>query len=129
MKSALGIFLVSLVLLALLSTHQAEAVDCGTCTSNDICTAIGCINVTTTSEFITTLRNFVLGIAGGIALLLIIVGGIMVLTSSGNPKQLKSGTQLIASAIAGLLIIIFAVFILRIIGAEILQIPEFKTAP
>ena len=39
--------------------------------------------------------------------------------------ELKSGQQLLTSAVAGLIMLIFSIFILRIIGVDILKIPGF----
>ncbi|MBI3956059.1 hypothetical protein HY339_02290 [Candidatus Gottesmanbacteria bacterium] len=77
------------------------------------------------TDFVTTLLNFGIGIAGGIAFLLIIFGGFQILTSAGNPERLNAGKELISSAITGLLMIVFSVFLLRIIGVDILGIPSF----
>jgi len=90
-----------------------------------ILTALGCIVVEGT-DFVTTLLNFGIGIAGGIAMLLIIFGGFQILTSAGNPERLNEGRELISSAITGLLMIVFSVFLLRIIGVDILGIPSFS---
>lgn len=65
------------------------------------------------------------GIGGAIAFILIVIGGFQIILSSGNPERVKAGKEMITSAIAGLLLIIFAVFILKLIGADILKIPEF----
>jgi len=91
---------------------------------NEINTAIGCINVKSPEGFVTSILNLAIGIGGGIAMLLIIFGGIQILTSGGNPDSVKAGKEMITSAIAGLILIIFAVFILRLIGVEILGIFE-----
>lgn len=95
------------------------------CTNNEINTALGCISVDGTG-FVTTLLNFGIGIAGGIAMLLIIFGGFQILTSAGNPERLNEGKELISSAMTGLLMIIFSVFLLRIIGVDVLGIPSFS---
>lgn len=95
------------------------------CTGNAINTAFGCINVEGT-DFITKLLNFGIGIAGGIAMLLIIFGGFQILTSAGNPERLNEGKELVSSALTGLLMIVFSVFLLRVIGIQILGIPQFK---
>ncbi|OGV89602.1 hypothetical protein A2Z41_02640 [Microgenomates group bacterium RBG_19FT_COMBO_39_10] len=89
-------------------------------------TAIGPIDVESPQAFVTRILTFAIGIGGGIATLLIIFGGLQVLTSGGNPEKVQSGKELITSAISGLLLIVFAVFILRIIGVEILGISGFK---
>lgn len=106
------------------SNNVSSGIFCGT-DGKSINTALGCISVTGTG-FVTTLLNFGIGIAGGIAMLLIIFGGFQILTSAGNPERLNEGKELISSAITGLLMIIFSVFLLRIIGINILGIPSFS---
>lgn len=88
-------------------------------------TAIGCIPVANTQEFTQFLLSWGAGIAGGIAILLIIYGGYLVVTSSGNPQKLQAGKELITSAVMGLLLLMLGAFILRLIGVNILQLPEF----
>lgn len=99
---------------------------CRGCMANgqQVWTAIGCIPTTPQGIFN---KFFTLGIgmAGGIAFLLILFGGFQVLTSTGNPEQLNAGRELIGSAITGLLLVIFSVFILRLIGYNILGLPGF----
>lgn len=97
---------------------------CGGTTSK-INTALGCISANPTN-FVSTLLRFGVGIAGGIAFLLIIFGGFQILTSAGNPEQLNAGKELITSTVVGLLMIIFSVFLLRLIGYNILGIPGFN---
>jgi hypothetical protein len=87
-------------------------------------TAIGCVP-TTPDGLIRTFLGFGAGIAGGIAFLLILFGGLQIMTSAGNPEQLNGGKDLVTAAITGLLLIIFSVFILRLIGYDILRIPGF----
>ena len=69
--------------------------------------------------------NYSTGIGGIIAFLLIVFGGFQIILSAGNPERVKAGKEMITSAIAGLLLIIFAVFILKLIGYDILKIPGF----
>ncbi len=83
-------------------------------------TAIGCIPVENTQSFAGWILRWAIGIAGGVAFILIIVSGFMITTSSGDPKRLQAGRELLTSAIAGLLLVIFATFILRLIGVDIL---------
>jgi hypothetical protein len=88
-------------------------------------TAIGCIPVLNNDNgtaFATFVLKWAIGIGGGIAFLLILYGGFMVMTSAGNPERLKAGQELLTSAIFGLLLLIFSVFILNFIGIKILGI-------
>ena len=94
--------------------------------NNSINTAIGCIPVNDTNALVGFLLKWGLGIGGGIAFLLILVGGFQIMTSRGDPNRLKAGQELMTSAIAGLLLLIFSLVILNIIGFDILQIGVFK---
>ncbi len=89
---------------------------------NCIDTAIGCIPVDQ-QDFITFILKWSIGIAGGIAFILIVLASFQIMTSQGDPKKLQAGKELLSSAIMGLMLLIFSVFILRIIGVNILQIP------
>ena len=108
-----------------LPTSGGQNIFCSKNGKQGISTALGCIVVEGT-DFVTTLLNFVIGIAGGIAMLLIIFGGFQILTSAGNPERLNEGKELVSSALTGLLMIVFSVFLLRVIGMQILGIPQFK---
>lgn len=88
-------------------------------------TAIGQIS-TEPQAFVRSIFNLVLGLAGGIALILIIISGYKFMASSGNPEATKAATEQLTSAIIGLLFIIFAFVILEMIGVDILKIPGFK---
>lgn len=57
---------------------------------------------------------------------MILFGSFKIVTSSGNPEALNEGKEIIFAAIAGLLFIILSMVILKIIGADILQIPGFS---
>ena len=94
------------------------------CQNNEVNTAIGCIP-TDPSAFIGKFLSLGIGMAGGIAFLLILFGGFQILTSTGNPEQLNAGRELVGSAVTGLLLIIFSLFLLRLIGYNILGIPGF----
>ncbi len=97
----------------------------GRCGDGYIDTAIGCIPFTNTTSLISFILRWALGIAGGIAFLLILVAGFQIMTSRGDPNRLKAGQELLTSAIAGLILLIFSVFILRVIGVDILKIQGF----
>lgn len=97
-----------------------------TCNNGDgINTAIGCIPINDTNAFVGFILRWAIGIGGGIAFLLIIYAGFMIMTSSGNPERLKAGQELLTSAIAGIIMLIFSIFILRVIGIDILKLGNF----
>lgn len=89
-------------------------------------TAIGCVPILgTKEEFLSFVLRWAVGIGGGIAFLLIIYAGFMIMTSAGNPERLKAGQELLTSAISGLILLIFSVVILKIIGVDILGLDQF----
>ena len=92
------------------------------CGTAGIMTALGCIE-TTTAGFINTFLTFAMGIAGGIAFLMMVFGAIRILTAAGNPESINSGREIIISALTGLLFIIFSVFLLHLIGIDIFGLP------
>lgn len=120
-------FWLILIVLLFLAPQRVGAVNPrGTCPDeNAISTAIGCINAMDAGGFVGELFKLSIGIAGGIAMLLILFGGFQVLTSAGNPEHLNAGKELIGSAITGLLMILFSTFLLKVIGVDILCIPGF----
>lgn len=85
-------------------------------------TALGCIPVEIKS-FVPWLLQYLFGIAGGIAFLLMAYGFILIATSGGDEKKMAGAKETITSAVIGLLVCIFAIFILRLIAVNILQIP------
>ncbi len=95
-------------------------------TGTKLKTAIGCIPVLSTKEaFLSFVLKWAVGIGGGIAFLLIIYAGFMIMTSAGNPERLKAGQELLTSAISGLILLIFSIVILKIIGVDILGLNSF----
>ena len=94
--------------------------------SNCLPTAIGCIDTIHPEAFITQILGLAVGIGGGIAFLLMLFGTFQIMSSGGDPKGIQGGKETITSALAGLLLIIFSVFLLRFIGVDILGIPGLQ---
>lgn len=92
------------------------------CGLESINTAIGCIPVGDTNSFMGWILGWAVGVGGGIAFLLIVYASFMVMTSQGDPTRLKAGQELLTSAISGLIMLIFSVFILKFIGIDILKL-------
>lgn len=85
-------------------------------------TALGNISTDPTT-FVGRILRIATGLAGGLALILMVTGSIRVLTSSGDQQRLAAGRDMIVAAIAGLLFLIFSVLILKFIGVKIIDIP------
>ena len=85
-------------------------------------TALGCVPVEI-GPFVGWLSGYVFGISGGIAFLMMVYGFFLMSTSSGDPKAVQGAKETVTSAITGLLVSIFGMFILRLIALDILQIP------
>lgn len=90
---------------------------------NGINTAIGCIKVGSGNELITAILNIAIGLGGGIALALILYGVFIVTTSAGMPDKLKAGSEIITSAVVGLIFVLLSIFLVNLIGINILGIP------
>ena len=95
----------------------------GTCGNNAIYTAIGCIPINSMNEFTGDILSWAIGIAGGVAFIMIIVSGYIITSAAGDPKRLQGGKELLTAAVSGLLLLVFSVFLLHLIGVEILNLP------
>ncbi len=91
-----------------------------------IWTAMGCINVNMKTFIEENIFGPILGIAGIISLGCIIYASFLMQVSQGNPEQIQKAQEMITSCITGLILIIFSVFVLRVIGVDILRIPGFN---
>ena len=105
-------------------TTVSYGCDPGTGNGNDgTITAIGCIPTNDFNGFVGWLLSKLIFIASGVAFLLMVLGAIQILTSAGNPDKVKAGKELITSALSGLLLVILSIFLLKLIGVDILHIP------
>ncbi len=89
------------------------------CPGGNCQTAIGNFS-TNPQDFVEQVLKIAIGLAGGIAFILMVIGAIRVLTSTGNPQNVNAGRDMIVAALAGLLFLIFSVLILKFIGVEII---------
>lgn len=113
----------SAVDLCVFEKNQDKCLPCAT--SGGLWTALGCIQIDSPTQLFGTFISFGVTLAGIISFVLMLFGALQMMTSAGNPEKLNSGKELLSSAITGLLLIIFSVFILRLIGYNILGIPGF----
>ncbi|HYV33376.1 MAG TPA: pilin [Candidatus Limnocylindria bacterium] len=80
------------------------------CRPNSI---VGACNVT---DLLVTILKLLLGLAGVVAVLILIVGGFWYITSSGNEEQAEKGKKAIINAVLGLIVIILSYAIVTIIN-------------
>jgi len=99
-------------------------------------TAVGCLGkssqdagASAINDFLQSFLGIGIGMGGGIAFLLILFSGFQTMTSAGNPEKLHAAKELMTAAISGLFLIIFSVFLLKMIGVDILQLPGFGAKP
>jgi len=107
--------------------EPSEPIPCGSIFGEGIQTALGCIPTTAVgvaSWFI----HYGSALAGGLAFLLMGYGAFLFITSAGNEEQVAQGKTIFTAAIIGLLVVIGAVFILRLTIVQILKIPGFSEA-
>lgn len=103
-------------------TSDTNAMFCDT-ERTQIATALGCIPISDPNSFISKIILIATGVAGGIALGLVLYGVFIVTTSAGIPDKLKMGNDIITSAIVGLVFILLSVFLVNFIGINLLGIP------
>jgi len=86
-----------------------------------VCTALGDIP-TEPASLVKWILGWSIAMGGGIAFLLSLWGGVTIILAGGNPEKMNEGKEIITSAVSGLLFILFSVFLLRLIGVDILGI-------
>ncbi len=96
----------------------------GDCLDHELNTAIGCIPINDQASLISFFLRWSIGIAGGIAVMFILYSAFLLITSGGDPKKVQAGRELLTAAIAGLMFLIMSVFVLRVIGIDILGITQ-----
>lgn len=93
-----------------------------------IWTAIGCIAPDFGSFISQQVLGWGVGVAGAVAFLYFLWGALLFLTSAGNPEKVAMAREIIMSSLMGLLLIIFSVYLLKIISVDILRIPGFSSS-
>lgn len=95
------------------------------CLPTEVSTELGCIP-TDPVGFVAKFYGIGLGLIGGVAVLFIIYGGYIILSSQGNPQNLSRGKDYIMYAVIGLLLAVFGYVFVQIIAVNVLKIPGFS---
>jgi len=65
-----------------------------------------------------------IGAAGGVAFLMMVFGAYRLIFAGGNPESIQEGRSVMTAAIAGLIVVILAIFLLDLIGISILGLVD-----
>ena len=98
-------------------------------------TFLGCINTNLGSfeqegaaASVTQLfLNIIFSLVGGAALISLLYGAFVLLTSQNNPEKINQGKRIIVGAVAGLIFAVSAVFLVNFIGEKVLKLPGFQS--
>lgn len=94
------------------------------CGALETSTDLGCIPNDPVG-FVAKFYGIGLGLIGGVALLFIIFGGYLIMTSKGNASLVDRGRSYIVYAISGLLLAIFGYVFIQVVLVDVLKIPGF----
>jgi amino acid transporter len=77
---------------------------------------LNCNAGTTVNDLIRTIINWALGIAFGVAVLFLIIGGFWFITAQGNEEQSSKGRKTVVNAIIGIIIIVLSYVIVSVVS-------------
>lgn len=112
---------------ALGSTTPVLAEDiCSSSASAEVKAAAGCSGTGTSAQLPYTVRNIlyaIIGVAGLVAVIFVIVGGVSYMTSQGDPGKLQKAKNTILYAVIGLIICALAFAIVSFVIDNIIKAP------
>jgi len=76
----------------------------------------------TFKELAMRILNALLGIAGIVAVLFMIIGGFQYIVSRGNEEQAEAGKRTVSYAVLGVVIIVLSYVIVNVISTELLKL-------
>jgi hypothetical protein len=80
-------------------------------------------------ETLGNIAQLILGVTGGLALLMFVYGGFMILSSGGNKDRVGKGKNILAAAVVGIFIVLLSGYLIRY-GLERLGVgEEYTKAP
>lgn len=82
----------------------------------DPSTGLNCSAGTSINSLIKTVINWLLGIAFGVAVLFLIIGGFWYITSAGNEETAEKGKGTAINAIIGIVIIVLSYVIINVVS-------------
>lgn len=95
------------------------------CENGVLKTDLGTIPCTPTG-FATSLYGIGLSFIGVVALLFIVYGGFLILSSQGNADQIRRGKSYITYSIIGIVLAIAGYTLYQILAIDVIKIPGFS---
>jgi hypothetical protein len=83
-------------------------------------TAIGCIQAQNPQWFVGQILGWATILGAGIAFIIAAISGIQITLAQGDPKKIAAARDHLVAAISGLLLIIFSIFLVNLLGINIL---------
>jgi hypothetical protein len=117
-KTAVKIALACMVMLMVAQTASADLVFCGKKDQTEVVNGKldgGCTLVNL-FEMVYLLVNFLIGMAGLVALLYIVIGGAQMMLSTGDPTKIGEGKKTIANAIIGFILVMASYLIVSYVA-------------
>ena len=99
-----------------LRTARAQGISGGLNEFGSLFGGSGPAGETDLGDLIISIINILLAVAGLVAVLFLIIGGVRYVVAAGNEEQLESAKKTITHAIIGLVIIILSFVIVRVIS-------------
>lgn len=93
----------------------AEKMGCKMCPIDQENRAGCCCDLSSIERTAVNISQIILGVAGSIALLVFVIGGVLYITSGGASEKVKKATSLLKGAVVGLAIILLAGLIIQTI--------------
>ncbi|MBI5358145.1 hypothetical protein HZB69_00745 [Candidatus Amesbacteria bacterium] len=84
--------------------------------------SIGCIEASDPIELLKQILLWATILGGGFATAIIGFQGLQIVLNGDDPKKIKTSQEVITAAIAGLLLIVFSIFLMNLIGLKILDL-------
>lgn len=95
------------------------------CAANEIATDLGCFP-NDPIGFVQKFYGVGLSFVAAVALIALITGGYIIMTSRGDPRQVNNGKSYIFYAIAGLLLAIFGFVFIQVVIVDVLHVSGFS---
>jgi hypothetical protein len=84
-------------------------------------TGMGC-PLDTLNAFLRPLVPWIVGVAAGFSVLMIVIGGIMMIASDGDQGKIQKGRQIITASLIGLILLVFSATILNTLNADFFRL-------